>query len=332
MKDFCVGKVQCASSQRTVQHVNAQQANLEIHSLVDRAQSINAQHKDLVNHHKFASMGVASTNAMELFVVLALNVTEIQVVAFVSHSLLEIPITFACHQYQNLHVVHFAVLMLIVNMEHQEVCVFAIPEVMEIPTKDVGLKKRGNVNQQHVEKELNVEKDSTFWNASAHLASMEIHTLVVTILTNVHLKFVVNMQFVSTHQEVMIAVVEKVMLEIHSKCVLLLKEVSALIQQIANVVKRFNVRADSNANGEFVKIFVRRLNAVQELHVTLELVFVLLVTMEIQMIKKKVAQCLANVKLISIVAIVKSVLEIFEVSENVSTVAVNCNAVQIHNA
>jgi hypothetical protein len=332
VKDFCVDKVQCVSSQLMVQLANALQVNLEIRLLVDLAQSINVQLKDLVNHHKFALMGVANTNAMELFVALALNVTEILVVAFVSHFLLEIPITFVCHQYRNLLAIHSVVSMLIVNMEHQEVYVFVIQEVMEIHMKDVDLKKKENANQQLVEKELNVEKDLTFWNVFAHLVTMEIHILAVLISMNVLHKFAVNKQFALTLQEVMIVVAAKVMLEIHLRCVLQLKEVSVPIQRVASAAKMFNVRVDLNVNEEFVKIFARRLNVVQEQLAMLELVFVLLVLMEIQMIQKKVAQCLDNVKLISIVVIVKSVSEIFAVSENVSMAAVNYNVVQIHFA
>lgn len=168
----------------------------------------------------------------------------------------------------------------------------AIQEVMEILTKDVEFKKRGNAHRQHAEKARNVVKVSMFWNVSAHLVSMEIRILVATISTNVHLhlKFVVKMQFASTHREATTADVDRIMREIHSKCVLPLNEVSVPIHRTVNAVKTFNAHLVSNAIEETAKISARRSNVVHELLAILELVFVHLVTREIQPISRKVAR------------------------------------------
>lgn len=290
MKVFFAVKEQCVLLQQMDQHANVLQVNLETHLLEVHVLSINVLLKDHVNHHRFASMDVANINAMELFVVSELNVMEIQVVAFVNHSLLEIPIIFVCRLSPSQLAVPYVVSTLIVNMDHLEVYVSVILEAMETPTKDVDHKKKENANLQLVEKELNVAKDSMSWNVFVHLVIMAIHTSAVMTSMSVRHKSVVNMQFALTHQEVMTAVVARIMLEIHSKCVLLLNEVSVLTLQVASAVKMFPVQVVTNAIEENVKIFVRRSNVVHELHAMVEPVFVLLATMEIQMILKKVAQ------------------------------------------
>jgi hypothetical protein len=111
---------------------------------------------------------------------------------------------------------------------------------------------------------------------------MEIPTLAVMTLMNVHRKFAAKTQFVSTHPEVTTANVSKALLAIRSKCVQQSEKVFVKILPTANAAKTLLVQQASNASEDNAKTFAIKSNVVQELLAMLELVFARQDTMEIQ--------------------------------------------------
>lgn len=252
--------------------------------------------------------------------------------AFVNLSLLEIPIIFACHQSLSQRAVLLVEKILIVNMEFLEAFVFVTWAVMEILMKAVDNKSKICAQKQLVEKELNVAKVSTHWNVCAHQAIMEIHIFHAMMSMNVHQKFAVKMQFVSTHLEAMIANVKRTTLEILSSCVQQFKRVYVTIHKHANAVKKLHVHLDLNVTVESVKIYAIRSNVALALRAMLESAFAHRDTMETLMTSQQDVRSLDSVKLIKIVKILKFASKTAEASVNVLKVVVKFSADQIHSA
>jgi hypothetical protein len=122
----------------------------------------------------------------------------------------------------------------------------------------------------------------------------------------------------------MIVNVNKIMLEIHLKCVRL-KETSAMIQKIAHAVQRFNVLQGINVKEENVRTFATMFYVDLEQLAMMVNVFALLVTREMHTIRRKVAPLSANVEQTLTVRAQKYVSKLAEDYVNASMVAVNHN-------
>lgn len=101
-------------------------------------------------------------------------------------------------------------------------------------------------------------------NAFVQSDMLEIHTLAVVTLTNVSIRRVEQILFVSTLQAASIVNVYQDISEIHSRCARQFR-IIATIQIIVFVVCKMHVQQAIVAMAADVEIFVKASNVVQEL-------------------------------------------------------------------